>query len=112
MSKENQIEDNLIEQLKGLKYVYRPEIVDRKSLENNFRQKFEALNRVRLTDGEYLRLREEIINPDVFEASKLLRERQYFQREDGTPFHYTLVNNKDWCKNDFEVINQLRINTE
>ncbi|OYX24851.1 MAG: DEAD/DEAH box helicase, partial [Flavobacteriales bacterium 32-35-8] len=47
-----------------------------------------------------------------FEASKLLRERQYFQREDGTPFHYTLVNNKDWCKNDFEVINQLRINTE
>jgi type I restriction enzyme R subunit len=112
MSKENQIENNLIEQLKGLKYVYRPEIVDRKSLELNFRQKFEALNRVRLTDSEYLRLREEIINPDVFEASKLLRERQYFQREDGTPLHYTLVNNKDWCKNDFEVINQLRVNTE
>jgi type I restriction enzyme R subunit len=112
MSKENQIEDNLLEQLKGLKYVYRTEIVDRKSLELNFRQKFEALNRVRLTDGEYLRLREEIINADVFEASKLLRERQYFQREDGTPLHYTLVNIKDWCKNDFEVINQLRINTE
>ena len=49
---------------------------------------------------------------DVFAASKLLRERQYFQREDGTPLHYTLVNNKDWCKNDFEVISQLRINTE
>ncbi|MBC8988271.1 type I restriction endonuclease subunit R [Pedobacter sp. N36a] len=112
MSKENEIEDNLIEQLKGLKYVYRSEIIDRKTLELNFRQKFEALNRVRLTDSEYLRLREEIINPDVFEASKLLRERQYFQREDGTPLHYTLVNNKDWCKNDFEVINQLRINTE
>lgn len=112
MSKENQIEEKLIKQLKGLKYVYRPEIVDRKSLELNFRQKFEALNRVRLTDSEYSRLREEIINPDVFEASKLLRERQYFQREDGTPFHYTLVNNKEWCKNDFEVVNQLRINTE
>ena len=28
MSKENQIEDNLIEQLKGLKYIYRPDIVD------------------------------------------------------------------------------------
>jgi type I restriction enzyme R subunit len=33
-------------------------------------------------------------------------------REDGTPLHYTLVNIKDWCKNDYEVINQLRINTE
>ncbi|AZB23430.1 type I restriction endonuclease subunit R [Chryseobacterium bernardetii] len=112
MSKENQIELSLIEQLKGLKYIYRPEIVDRKSLESNFRQKFETLNRVRLTDNEFLRLREEIISPDVFEASKLLRERQYFQREDGTPLHYTLVNNKQWCKNNFEVINQLRVNTE
>ena len=112
MSKENQIEENLIEQLKGLKYTHRPDIVDRKTLEQNFKTKFETLNRVRLSDNEFLRLREEIIQPDVYKASKLLRERQYFQREDGTPLHYTLVNNKDWCKNDFEVISQLRINTE
>lgn len=112
MSKEYKTEQQLIDQLKGLKYVFRPEIIDRKSLETNFRQKFETLNRVRLTDSEFLRLREEIITSNVFEASKLLRERQYFQREDGTPLHYTLVNIKDWCKNDFEVINQLRINTE
>jgi len=112
MTKEHQIEESLIKQLTELKYIYRPDIVDRKTLEQNFRTKFEALNRVRLSDNEFLRLREDIINPDVFMASKLLRERQYFQREDGTPLHYTLVNNKDWCKNDFEVINQLRINTE
>jgi len=112
MSKEFQIEENLIEQLKGLKYTHRPDIVDRKTLEQNFKTKFEVLNRVRLSDNEFLRLRELIIEPDVFKASKLLRERQYFQREDGTPLHYTLVNNKDWCKNDYEVISQLRINTE
>ncbi|MFG6685103.1 type I restriction endonuclease subunit R [Mariniflexile sp. HNIBRBA6329] len=112
MTKEYQIEENLIEWLKELKYTYRPDIVDRKSLEQNFKTKFEALNRVRLSDSEFLRLREEIIEPDVFTASKKLRERQYFQREDGTPLHYTLVNIKEWCKNDFEVINQLRINTE
>lgn len=112
MSKENHIELNLIEQLKGLKYIYRPDIVDRKTLEQNFKTKFESLNRVRLSDNEFLRLREEIIQPDVYKASKLLRERQYFQREDGTPLHYTLVNIKDWCKNDFEVISKLRINTE
>ncbi|MEA5257295.1 type I restriction endonuclease subunit R [Arcicella aquatica] len=112
MSKENLIEDNLIEQLKGLKYIHRHDIIDRKSLEQNFKTKFEALNRVRLSENEFLRLREEIIETDVFKASKLLRERQYFQREDGTPLHYTLVNNKEWCKNDFEVISQLRINSE
>lgn len=112
MTKEYQIEKNLIKQLEALKYVHRPDIVDRKSLEQNFKAKFEALNRIRLTDSEFLRLREEIINPDVFLASKFLRERQYFQREDGTPLHYTLVNIKDWCKNEYEVVSQLRINTE
>ena len=112
MTKEYQIEENLIEQLKELKYTYRSEITDRKALEQNFKTKFESLNRVRLSESEFLRLREEIIEPDVFAASKKLRERQYFQREDGTPLHYTLVNIKDWCKNDFEVISQLRINTE
>lgn len=112
MIKESEIENALIQKLIDLKYIYRPEITDRKSLEQNFRNKFEKLNLVHLTDSEFLRLREEIISPDVFSASKILREKQYFQREDGTPLHYTLVNIKDWCKNDFEVISQLRTNTE
>jgi type I restriction enzyme R subunit len=112
MIKENKIEANFIKQLSDLKYTYRPNIVDRKTLEQNFREKFETLNRVRLTDNEFARLREDIITPDVFSASKKLREKQYFEREDGTPLHYTLVNIKNWCKNEYEVINQLRINTE
>lgn len=112
MTKEHEIEENLIRHLKELKYTHRPDIVDRRTLEQNFKAKFEALNRVRLSDSEFLRIREQIIEPDVFEASKKLREQQYFQREDGTPLHYTLVNIKDWCKNEFEVVSQLRINTE
>ncbi|URW80730.1 type I restriction endonuclease subunit R [Xiashengella succiniciproducens] len=112
MYKEYHTEGNLIKQLIDLKYVYRPDIIDRKTLEQNFKTKFEELNRVRLSESEFLRLREDIIKSDVFEASKFLREKQYFLREDGTPLHYTLVNIKDWCKNDFEIINQLRINTE
>lgn len=110
--KEGDIEQSLIKKLEDLKYIYRPDIRDKASLEQNFREKFEALNRVRLTDAEFARLRDEIVNPDVFQAAKTLREQGYFQREDGTPLHYTLVNLKDWCKNDFEVINQLRINTD
>lgn len=112
MYKEYHTEENLIKQLVDLKYVYRSDIIDRKTLEQNFKTKFEDLNRVRLSESEFLRLREDIIKSDVFEASKFLREKQYFLREDGTPLHYTLVNIKDWCKNDFEIISQLRINTE
>lgn len=111
MTKEKEIEDGLLEKLKDLKYTYREDIRDRNSLEYNFRQKFETLNRVRLTDSEFKRLLDEIISPDVFVSSKRLRAREVFFREDGTPLHYTLVNIKDWCKNDYEVVNQLRINT-
>lgn len=112
MTKETQIEDSFIGKLTDLKYTYRPDIRDKQSLERNFREKFQALNRVNLTDAEFARLRDEIINSDVFASSKRLREINTFTREDGTPLHYTLVNIKDWCKNEFEVINQLRINTE
>lgn len=80
-------------------------------VERNFRTKFEALNRVHLTDSEFDRLLEEIIDADVFASSKRLRGINTFMREDGTPLQYMLVNIKDWCKNDYEVINQLRINT-
>jgi type I restriction enzyme, R subunit len=111
-SRERQIEESLVEKLVGLKYAYREDIRDRASLEANFRQKFEALNRVSLTDGEFQRLLDEIVTPDVYEAAQALRSRETFIRDDGTPLNYTLVNIKDWCKNSFEVINQLRINTD
>lgn len=112
MTTEKHIEDRLIQQLKDdLKYIYRKDITDRNSLEKNFREKFESLNRVHLTDNEFDRLLNEIIDSDVFNASKRLREINTFIREDGTPLQYTLVNIRDWCKNDYEVIHQLKINT-
>ena len=109
---EQDIEQALIEKLGDLKYTYRPDIRDRAALEANFRQHFEGLNRVHLTDSEFHRLLDLIITPDVFTAAKRLRERNSFERDDGTPLYYTLVNIKDWCKNTFEVVNQLRINTD
>lgn len=111
MIRERQIEDSFIQKLKDLKYSYRPDINNRATLEQNFREKFERLNRVHLTDSEFNRLLEDITDSDVFLSSKRLRERNTFIREDGTPLQYTLVNIKEWCKNDYEVVNQLRMNT-
>jgi len=112
MMTEQKIEQSFIDKLVELKYSYRPDITDKASLERNFRQKFKALNGVDLTDGEFQRLLDEVISPDVFAAARTLRERNSFTRDDGTPLNYTLVNIKDWCKNSFEVINQLRINSD
>ena len=112
MQYECDLEEALVAKLRDLKYGYRPDIRDRASLEKNFREKFEALNRVKLTNSEFRRLLNEIVTPDVYKAASSLRNREAFIRDDGTPLNYTLVNIKDWCKNTFEVINQLRINTD
>ncbi len=96
---EQEIEQALIQKLGALQYIYRPDITGRAILEQNFCEKFEALNRVTLMPGEFSRLLEEIISPDVFTAARTLCERNSFTRDDGTPLNYTLV------------INQLRINT-
>jgi type I restriction enzyme R subunit len=112
MKAEKHIESAFIEKLEDLKYTYRDDIRDKASLEANFKQHFEKLNRVKLSDSEFARLRDSIITADVFTAAKTLREINTFKRDDDTPLQYTLVNIKDWCKNEFEVINQLRINTD
>ncbi|WP_169795481.1 type I restriction endonuclease [Dechloromonas denitrificans] len=109
---ESQIEQDFIAKLKSLKYAYRPEIRDRASLEANFRKHFQELNRVSLSDSEFERLKDDLVTADVFAAAKRLREINSFERDDGTPLFYTLVNIKDWCKNTYEVVNQLRINTD
>ncbi|EIM1029639.1 type I restriction endonuclease subunit R [Campylobacter coli] len=112
MKSEREIEQSFIKKLKNLKYIYREDIKDRASLEDNFRKHFQELNKVSLSDSEFARLKESIITPDVFLAAKILREMNTFKRDDDTPLQYTLVNTNDWCKNEYEVISQLRINTE
>jgi type I restriction enzyme R subunit len=86
--REEQIEYDFIGKLQGLKYEFRPDIRDRATLERNFRDKFEALNRVKLTNGEFTRLLDDIVTPDVFTAARVLRERNALTREDGTPLPY------------------------
>ena len=45
---ERDLEESLVAKLRDFKYEYRPDIRDRATLEANFREKFEALNRVTL----------------------------------------------------------------
>lgn len=108
---EAQLEQQFLEKLQDMKYVYRSDIRDLDSLEKNFREKFERLNFVTLSEDEFRKLLQENITSDVFTASKHLREKQTFVRNDGTTFDYSLVNLRDWCKNEYEVVNQLTINT-
>lgn len=46
MMRESQLEKNFTDQLEAQKYVYRKDIIDRKTLEQNFKKKFEALSEI------------------------------------------------------------------
>jgi type I restriction enzyme R subunit len=108
---EAHLEQQFLEKLQELKYTYRSDIHNLDALEKNFREKFERLNFVSLSDNEFRKLLQENVTADVFTASKNLRQKQTFTRDDGTTFDYSLVNLRDWCKNEYEVVNQLTINT-
>ena len=110
--REGDLEDQFIDKLVALKYTLRTDISTRADLEANFREKFQRLNAVTLTDSELARLLDQIITADVYKAAEILRSRNSFDRDDGTPLNFTLVNIEDWCKNDFEVVSQLRINSQ
>lgn len=112
MQREAQLEQEFIKALEEQGYTYNEAIKDRSSLEQNFRRIFEKRNYCHLSDSEFARLKEMLTISDVFEASKLLREKNTFKRDDDTPLVFDLLNTKDWCKNEFEIVNQLRINTE
>lgn len=94
MTNEHQIEENLIEWLKELKYTYRPDIVDRKALEQNFKTKFEALNRVRLSDSEFLRSRKVSMEEIKKNGYNLNISRYVSTAEDEVQIDLKEVNNK------------------
>jgi type I restriction enzyme R subunit len=55
---ERTLEKELITKLQELKYSYRNDIRNRAGLEANFREKFQRLTSVKLTDEEFARLLE------------------------------------------------------
>ena len=56
---EAQLEQQFLDKLQELKYTYRSDIRDLDALEKNFRQKFERLNFVSLSDALYHELSKE-----------------------------------------------------
>jgi len=87
-SPELQSEEGLIKYLRNLKYEHGPDVRDRAALEQNFHERLQTLNRVRLMDGELQRLLDEITTPGVFTVAHsfrgLTRDRSRLYCDDFT----------------------------
>lgn len=109
---EAQLENDLMNQLhmQGWQRVVLESYDD---LENNFRTQFNhfnhrALNGKDLSDDEFRSVLAHISNRGVFNSAKILRDDQLLTREDSTTIHYSLFNTKEWCKNRFQIAQQVR----
>lgn len=110
---EAQLEKNLIEQLvrQGYEQVT---INDYDALVRNFRIQLNKFNEKKLdgqplTDTEFSRFLTQIDGKSIFDSAKILRDKQVFQRDDGTEVYLELFNTREWCKNQFQVTNQVTV---
>ena len=113
---EAMLEEKLIKHLELLGYT-RINLKNLNDVKENFRKQvnkhnIDELNGKELSDREFDRLYTMITGKGVFASSKILREKQFLERDDGEKIYIELFNTRQWCKNIYQVSNQITSITE
>lgn len=103
---EKALEDKLIEQLQGLGFE-KVRIDDEADLLANLKGQLEKHNKCTLSDGEFKQVLNKLATGNIFEKAKILRDRVDYLREDGTTGYLELINQIQWCKNQYQVTHQI-----
>lgn len=108
---EAELEQQLIEQLKGQNYSV-VAIPDYAALVENFKVQFEKFNAAKLdnplSDKEWERVFNHLNGKSIFESAKILRDKFVLERDDGTK-PYMLLLNEDPTKNIYQVSHQTTV---
>jgi type I restriction enzyme R subunit len=103
---EQQLEDALIAQLETLGWD-RVTIKDEADLVSNLKHQLEVHNKTSLSDAEFRQVLNKLARGNIFEKAKVLRDKLDFTRDDGTTGYIELINQAQWCKNQYQVTNQI-----
>ena len=115
MSKEYEseamLEEKLIKHLELLGYT-RINLKNLDDVKENFirqvnKHNIDELKGKELSDREFDRLYTIITGKGVFASSKILREKQCIERDNGEKIYIELFNTRQWCKNIYQVSNQI-----
>lgn len=99
------LEKKLIESLVNNSYE-RVNIKDKDDLELNFKKQLEKFNNTTFTDNEFKKILIHLEGGSIFEKAKKLRDQFVLKRKEGS-FYVKFLNKKEWCKNLFQVANQI-----
>lgn len=103
---EQLLENNLIDQLVGLGYYYIT-LKDEQDVISNFKHQIEKHNKITLTEVEFKQILIYINKGNTFERAKTLRSRIPYVNDLGENKTIQLLDSKHWCKNEFQVANQI-----
>ncbi len=110
---EQALENNLIEQLLKFDKYSRIKIKGKADLRANLKTQLEKHNHVTLSDKEFQKILPILNTGTVFERAKILRGiRHHIIKDDGKTFYFEFINQTEWCKNEFQVTNQVTIEGE
>lgn len=107
------LENEMMNQLEQLGYE-RVTIRDNKQLLDNFRtilneRHADKLEGNPLTDKEFQRLLTMIDGKSIFESARILRDKLPLRRDDESEIYLSFLDTKSWCKNKFQVTNQVSV---
>ena len=107
------LEKNLIKNLTGSGYE-RISINNEAELKANFRRQLSKFNEKSLkgkplTDREFNIILNRMEGRGVFDSAKILRDKLEIERENGERLFLTLFDSQKWCKNLFQVTNQITV---
>jgi type I restriction enzyme R subunit len=102
------LEQNLIKQLVALGY--EPiTLLNEEALTANLKKQLEKHNNLTLTDNEFVQVLNHLNKGTIYERSQILRDRITYIKENNTTESLELLNQNQWCKNQFQVANQITI---
>ena len=81
-------------------------ISDENGLKSNLKSQIERFNKVKLSDDEFNKILLHLESGTIFDKAKKLRDKYALKREDEV-IYLDFFNTKDWCKNIFQVTNQV-----
>jgi len=103
---EQVLEDNLVKQLVSLGH-NKVIIKDETDLLANLKAQLELHNRIALSANEFSKIVNHLDKGNIFERSKILRDKMHLERDNGDSVYIEFINQEYWCKNQFQVTQQV-----
>lgn len=105
---EYSLEENLINQLQELGYS-KVVIKDESDLIANLKIQLGKHNKTTLSDAEFKQVLNQLAKGNIYEKAQILRDKVEYNKDNGDTGYIELINQIHWCKNQYQVTNQITI---